>query len=109
MYANGIAIEQVAKDQWEIIILWGCCGSVVGLHVGAFRPQSGRFETRSNRHVKTFGKSFTHSCLYCFGVLTPTQYQCYGRERFCMARAERSAIEINRPKYNTIQYNTITV
>ena len=26
------------------------------------------FESRSSRHVGTLGKSFTHNCLWCFGV-----------------------------------------
>ncbi len=34
----------------------------------AFRPKSRGFESRSSRHVGTLGKSFTHSCLWRFGV-----------------------------------------
>jgi len=29
---------------------------------GALRPEGHRFESRSSRHVRTLGKSFTHSC-----------------------------------------------
>src|SRR6218665_1239756 len=35
----------------------------------AFRPKGRGFESRSSRHVKTLGKSFTRSCLWCFGVI----------------------------------------
>jgi len=64
----------------ELLILFvGRGGSVVGVgHVGAFRPEG-------------------RSCPYS----ASTQYQCYSRERFCVAHAERSAIEMD--KYNTIQ------
>ena len=33
------------------------------------------FESHSSRQVETLSKSFTHSCLWRFGVLTPTQCQ----------------------------------
>ena len=33
-----------------------------------FRPKDRKFESRSNRHVGTLGKSFTRSCLWCFDV-----------------------------------------
>jgi len=36
--------------------------------VDAFRPKDHGFDFRSSRHVGTLGKSFTHSCLWCFGV-----------------------------------------
>ena len=36
--------------------------------VDAFRPKGHGFDSRSSRHVGTLGKSFTHSCLWCFGV-----------------------------------------
>src|SRR6218665_829466 len=36
--------------------------------VEAFRPEGRGFESRSNRHVETFGKSLTRSCLWGFGV-----------------------------------------
>src|SRR6218665_2987965 len=34
----------------------------------AFRPKDRGFDSRSSRHLGTFGKSFTHSCLWRFGV-----------------------------------------
>ena len=34
----------------------------------AFRPKDCGFESRSNRHLGTLGKSFTRSCLWRFGV-----------------------------------------
>ena len=43
---------------------------------GAFRLKGRRFESRSDRHVGTLGKSFTPSCPWRFGVLTFTQYLC---------------------------------
>jgi len=33
-----------------------------------FRPKGRRFESRSNRHIVTLGKSFTRSWLWRFGV-----------------------------------------
>ena len=36
--------------------------------VDAFRPRGHGFDSRSSRHVGTLGKSFTHSCLWRFGV-----------------------------------------
>ena len=36
--------------------------------VEAFRPEGRDFESHSSRHVGTFGKSLTHSCLWRFGV-----------------------------------------
>ena len=36
--------------------------------VDAFRPKGHGFDSRSSRHVATFGKSFTRSCLWRFGV-----------------------------------------
>ena len=36
--------------------------------VDAFRPKGHEFDCRSSRHVGTLGKSFTHSCLWRFGV-----------------------------------------
>lgn len=44
-------------------------------------------------------KSFTGNSRIRSGMLTPTQYQCGMKERFCMAHAERCAIEMD--KYNT--------
>ena len=76
----------------------GHCGSVVGF--GAFCLEGHRFESHSSHHVGTLGKSFTRTCMWRFGVLTPTQYQCSSWECFWKAHAMRSAIEIN--KYNTI-------
>src|SRR6218665_2293001 len=49
--------------------------------VGALRPGGRRFESHSSYRLRTLGKSFTHSFLWCFGVLTPTQYQSCSRER----------------------------
>jgi len=43
-------------------------------------PKGRRFESHSSCLVETLGKSFTHSCLWHFSVLTPTQYQCCSRE-----------------------------
>ena len=34
----------------------------------AFRLKGRGFESRSSRHMGTLGKSFTHSCLWRFGV-----------------------------------------
>src|SRR6218665_2761179 len=34
----------------------------------ASRPKRHGFDSRSSRHVETLGKSFTRSCLWCFGV-----------------------------------------
>ena len=42
--------------------------------VDAFRPKSHGFDSRSNRHVGTMGKSFTHSCLWRSEILA--QYPC---------------------------------
>src|SRR6218665_1337182 len=36
--------------------------------VDAFRPKGHGFDSRSNRHVGTLGKSFTHSCQWRSGV-----------------------------------------
>ena len=36
--------------------------------VDAFRPKSHGFDSRSSRHAGTLGKSFTHICLWRFGV-----------------------------------------
>ena len=36
--------------------------------VDAFRPKGHGFDSSSSRHVGTLGKSFTHSCLWRFGV-----------------------------------------
>src|SRR6218665_1616411 len=44
----------------------------LGGKFGVFRPEGFRFESHSSRHEGTLGKSFTHSCLKRFGVLTPT-------------------------------------
>ena len=35
---------------------------------GALRPEGRWFESHSSCHVGTLGKSFTHSCLWRFGV-----------------------------------------
>src|SRR6218665_4166513 len=40
-----------------------------------------RFESHTSHHVGTLGMSFTHSCLWSFGLLTPAQNQCCSRER----------------------------
>ena len=47
----------------------------------ALRLEGRRFESHSSCHVGTLSNSLTCSCLWCFGVLTPTQYQCCSRER----------------------------
>ena len=42
-----------------------------GWHIGGvdtFRPKGHGFDSCSSRHVGTLGKSFTHSCLWRFGV-----------------------------------------
>src|SRR6218665_3119573 len=36
--------------------------------VDAFRPKGHGFDSRSSHHVVTLGKSFTHSCLWRFGM-----------------------------------------
>jgi len=36
--------------------------------VNAFRPKGYGFDSRSSRHVRALGKSFTHSCLWRSGV-----------------------------------------
>ena len=36
--------------------------------VDTFRPKGHGFDSRSSRQVETLGKSFTHSCLWRFGV-----------------------------------------
>src|SRR6218665_1726061 len=36
--------------------------------VDAFHPKGHGFDSRSSYHVGTLGKSFTHSCRWCFGV-----------------------------------------
>src|SRR6218665_345366 len=46
----------------------------------AFRPEGRRFKSHSGRYVGTLGKSFTHSCLQRFGMLTSTHYQCCSQE-----------------------------
>src|SRR6218665_1915270 len=45
------------------------CGTwwLIG-RIDAFRPKRRELESRSSRHVGTLGKSFTHSCLWRFGV-----------------------------------------
>ena len=43
---------------------------------GALRLEGSRFESHSSRHAECLGKSFTHSRLLRFGVLTLTQYYC---------------------------------
>ena len=43
--------------------------------VSALRPEGCRLESHSSRHLGILVKSFTHSCLKRFGVLTPSQYQ----------------------------------
>src|SRR6218665_2390599 len=46
-----------------------CCGTwwFFG-RVDSCRPEGHGFESRSSRHVGTLDKSFTHSCLWRFGV-----------------------------------------
>src|SRR6218665_2983422 len=46
--------------------LWNVGGALV--ESMPFRPEGHGFDSRSSRHVGTLGKSFTHSCLRCFGV-----------------------------------------
>src|SRR6218665_426236 len=36
--------------------------------VDAFSPKGHGFDSRTNRHVGTLSKSFTHSCLWHFGM-----------------------------------------
>src|SRR6218665_1714876 len=63
---------QVSKQRlWngrECIYIY-ICGAwwLIGRFV-TFRPKGRGFEYRSSRHVGTLGKSFTRSCLWCFGV-----------------------------------------
>src|SRR6218665_2058881 len=42
--------------------------------VDAFHPKVQEFDSRFSRHVGTLGKSFTHSCLWCFGETSGTVY-----------------------------------
>src|SRR6218665_2818690 len=45
------------------------CGALWRIGRGeAVRPEGRGIESRSSRYVGTFGKSFTHSCLWRFGV-----------------------------------------
>src|SRR6218665_413469 len=44
-----------------------CCSSVVSSVPCVRRGR--RFESHSSRRSGTLGKSFTHSCLWCFGML----------------------------------------
>ena len=48
---------------------------------GALHQECSRFESHSRRQVGILDKSFTRSCLWCFGVLTLTQCQCCSHER----------------------------
>src|SRR6218665_3126779 len=52
-------------------------------HIGRgddFQTEGRGFDSHSNRHVGTLGKSFTYSCL-CASRETPIQYPCCSRER----------------------------
>ena len=53
----------------EIIIIIVICGMWWRFgRVDAFRTKGHGFNSRSSCHVRTLGKSFTHSCLLHFGV-----------------------------------------
>ena len=72
------ALEQVTSDLLAYQHLWAYLKSLFDIilcgawwlisRFNAFRPKGRRFELRSSRHVVTFGKSFTRSCLWRFGV-----------------------------------------
>ena len=64
--------ENKKKNNFYHILLSSqqfCCRAwwLIGRFV-AFRPKGCGFESRSIRHAGTFGKSFTHSFLWRFGV-----------------------------------------
>src|SRR6218665_2835576 len=50
------------------LYLWikGCVRRIG--RVDAFRPKGHGCNSLSSRHVRTLTNSFTHSCLWCFGV-----------------------------------------
>ena len=56
-----------------------------------FRPKGRRFKYRSSRHVGTFGKSFTRSCLWHFG--TKRQHSI----RALSGAPLRSRVDLKRP------------
>src|SRR6218665_2846988 len=64
-----------------IVSLWGVCGLLVESTLFVTRPKGHGFDSHSSRPVGTLGKSLTHSCLWRFGVLTPTQYHHCSRGR----------------------------
>src|SRR6218665_2000888 len=67
-------VEDVCGVRWSWV--WWFSG-----RFGALRPEDPWFESHSIRQVGTLGKSFTLSCLWRFGVFTPTVYQCCSRQR----------------------------
>src|SRR6218665_2538365 len=61
-------VPMLSKCSTSTSYPWFCWAWwLVGRFV-AFHPKGRGFESRSSRHVGTLGKSFTHSCLWRFGV-----------------------------------------
>ena len=50
----------------SLMSLWGRVWRIG--RVDAFRPNGHGFDSRFSRQIRTFGKSFTHSCLWRFGL-----------------------------------------
>src|SRR6218665_540771 len=71
-----------ATDDFHSSISITCGAWWFSGRVGALRLEGCNFESYSNHHLGTMGKSFTRSCLLLFGALTLIQYQCCSRERF---------------------------
>src|SRR6218665_2992411 len=69
-------LRYVCTNLWYVCMyvcmyncIYVCCGAWWGfVRVDAFRPEGRGFESRSNRHVETLGKSFNRSSLWRFGV-----------------------------------------
>ena len=69
----------IARKHWKgvcllgfalnLVIFCSCCEAwwLIG-RFDAFRLKGRGFESRSSRHVGTLGKSFTHNCLWRFGL-----------------------------------------
>ena len=61
---------------------------LVVVQFGGLRPEGRTFESHSSHHVGTIGKSFTRSCLWRLGVLTPTRYPCFGSKHLWVVEEE---------------------
>ena len=57
------AIHQVLREYIEYYGAWWLGGMF-----DALGPEGHRFESQSSHHIGTLGKSFTLSCLWCFGM-----------------------------------------